>query len=90
MIASGAREAARLDKLLSLRSLVALRLLSSFGGYFLLSVRRPINAPLRYAHLLQLFYSLMNMSFKLDLSRRFGRAGFLAFWLLNYVGMLSV
>ena len=50
MIASGAREAARLDKLLSLRSLIALRLLSSFGGYFLLSVRHLTQSPSIYTN----------------------------------------
>jgi hypothetical protein len=59
--------------------------------------------------LLQLFYSLLSLSFKINLTfkwavfiirlrtnpisdffDRFGDAGFLVFWMVNWVGMLSV
>ncbi|KJA24382.1 hypothetical protein HYPSUDRAFT_214573 [Hypholoma sublateritium FD-334 SS-4] len=74
MMGSGAREASRLDKTLSTRSLIILRYVSSFASYLVVS----------------LFYSLLSLAFKLPLTRKFGHSGFLVFWGLNYAGMLSV
>ncbi|KAF8153410.1 hypothetical protein B0H34DRAFT_104331 [Crassisporium funariophilum] len=74
MIGHAAREASGLDKSLSTQSLITLRLISSFSAYFIIS----------------LFYSLLNVAFQIDLTRRFGHAGFMVFWMVNYAGMLSV
>ncbi|KAF9478431.1 hypothetical protein BDN70DRAFT_808791 [Pholiota conissans] len=74
MIAYSAREASGIDGMLKLRSLIILRLVSSFFGYFFLSF----------------FYSLLNLAFKLNLTRRYGYWGFIIFWMLNWAGMLSV
>lgn len=74
MITLTAREISGLNKSLSLRNLIHLRFASSFGAYFFLS----------------LFYSLLNAAFHLPMSRKFGHAGFILFWMLSYVGMLSV
>ncbi|KAG6888299.1 hypothetical protein C0995_009298 [Termitomyces sp. Mi166 len=74
MIAYGAREAAGLNKNLTLRSLIITRFVSSFVSYFFLA----------------LFYSLVTLAFQLDFTRKFGRAGFVVFWMLNWAGMLSV
>ncbi|TFK39062.1 hypothetical protein BDQ12DRAFT_604534 [Crucibulum laeve] len=74
MIGNGAREASGLNRLLTFRSLIALRFLSPLVGYFFLS----------------LFYSLLNVAFHLDLGATFGRAGFMVFWMLNWCGMLAV
>ncbi|KJA16085.1 hypothetical protein HYPSUDRAFT_71604 [Hypholoma sublateritium FD-334 SS-4] len=74
MIAHGAREASGIDKILRLRSLIIVRLVSSMFGYFFLS----------------LFYALLNLAFKIDLTRRYGNWGFIIFWMLNWIGMLSV
>lgn len=38
----------------------------------------------------QLFYALLSLAFQLDFTRKFGHAGFLIFWMLNWAGMLSV
>ncbi|KAF8884553.1 hypothetical protein CPB84DRAFT_1789019 [Gymnopilus junonius] len=73
MVGFGAREASGFDKSLHIRSLIALRLISSFGAYFFIS----------------LFYSLLSVAFQLPLNNRFGNAGFLLFWMLNYAGMLA-
>lgn len=74
MITLTAREISGLNKGLSLRNLIFLRFASSFGAYFILS----------------LLYSLLNVAFHLPMSRKFGHAGFILFWMLSYVGMLSV
>ncbi|KAF8189646.1 hypothetical protein BJ912DRAFT_925825 [Pholiota molesta] len=73
MVAHGAREASGINDILKLRSLVIVRLVSSLFGYFFLSF----------------FYSLLNLAFKLNLTRRYGSGGFMIFWMLNWVGMLS-
>ncbi|KAF8878034.1 hypothetical protein CPB84DRAFT_1794502 [Gymnopilus junonius] len=73
-IAYNARHVSGLNNLLSLRSLIIVRLVSSMTGYFFLSF----------------FYSLLNVAFKLNLSRKYGHAGFVIFWMLNWMGMLSV
>ncbi|KAG6909241.1 hypothetical protein DXG01_001423 [Tephrocybe rancida] len=74
MICNGARDAASLNRNLSLRSLIVTRFVSSFGAYFFVS----------------LFYALVSLAFQLDFSRKFGHSGFLVFWMLNWIGMLSV
>ncbi|CAA7263441.1 unnamed protein product [Cyclocybe aegerita] len=74
MVAYGARQASGVNRILDLKSLIILRLTTSFLGYFFLS----------------LFYSLLSLAFKLDFTRRYGHSGFFLFWMLNYFGMLSV
>ncbi|KAH6912230.1 hypothetical protein BKA70DRAFT_829109 [Coprinopsis sp. MPI-PUGE-AT-0042] len=75
MTGYAARQSSGLDKNLRLRSLIMLRLASSFGAYFVIS----------------LFYSLLNETFGLTTSATFGRAnGFMILWMLNWIGMLSV
>ncbi|KAF8884554.1 hypothetical protein CPB84DRAFT_1789023 [Gymnopilus junonius] len=74
LISNGAREASRLNRLLSFKSLVSLRLASSVLAYFFLS----------------LIYSLLNLAFHLDLSHTYGHAGFMAFWVFNWVYMMAV
>ncbi|KAF9523174.1 hypothetical protein CPB83DRAFT_898993 [Crepidotus variabilis] len=74
MIAHGAREASGVNRILTTKSLISLRMTSSALGYLLLSF----------------FYSLLNLAFKLNVSHKYGRAGFLVFWMLQYIGMLSV
>ncbi|KAJ2917989.1 hypothetical protein MD484_g2447, partial [Candolleomyces efflorescens] len=74
MIAQNAREASGYHKTLSTKNLIILRLSSSTFAYFMIS----------------LFYSLMNLAFKLDVTRKFGRGGFMVFWMVNYIGMLAV
>jgi len=74
MIGFNSRQLSGLEQLLSTRSLIILRMVSSFSAYFFIS----------------LFYSLLSLAFKLDVSRKFGHSGFMVFWMLNYVGILSV
>lgn len=74
MIGWGAREVSGLERTLTYRSLVTLRLISCFIDYFFVA----------------LFYSLLNLAFKLDVFRKFHRAGFVIFWMLGWVGMLAV
>ncbi|KAF8644054.1 hypothetical protein AX16_008707 [Volvariella volvacea WC 439] len=74
MIANTAREASGLAHTLSTRNLIILRLGTAFIGYFFLS----------------LFYSLLSVAFQLPLTRWFGKAGFMIFWMLNWIGMASV
>ncbi|KAF5369660.1 hypothetical protein D9615_010234 [Tricholomella constricta] len=74
MIAYGARDAAGLNRSLTLRSLILTRFATAFIAYFIVS----------------LFYSLLTLAFQLDFTRKFGKAGFVVFWMLNWVGMLSV
>lgn len=74
MIGLNAREISGLERVLGTASIVKLRLASVFTIYFLVS----------------LFYSLLSLAFQVDFSRRFGHGGFVLFWLVNYIGMLSV
>ncbi|KAF9461424.1 hypothetical protein BDZ94DRAFT_812758 [Collybia nuda] len=73
MIAFGAREVSGLNMSLTLPSLITLRLVSSFLAYFIVS----------------LFYALLSLAFKLSFTRKFGSSGFVIFWMLNWLGMLS-
>ncbi|TFK37433.1 hypothetical protein BDQ12DRAFT_685318 [Crucibulum laeve] len=74
MIGNAARTLSGFDTLLTTRSLVVLRLGTSFIAYLILS----------------LFYCLLSVAFQLDLTRKFGHGGFMVFWMLNYCGMLTV
>ncbi|KAF8965752.1 hypothetical protein BDZ97DRAFT_1810828 [Flammula alnicola] len=74
MIAYSARDFSGLDKTMPLPKLIVLRFVSAFGAYFVIS----------------LFYSLLSLAFQLDTTRKFGHSGFLVFWMLNYVSMLSL
>ncbi|KAJ7901270.1 hypothetical protein B0H13DRAFT_2028515 [Mycena leptocephala] len=73
MVSSGARDAARLDTRLALRSLVVVRLVTSTIAYFFLA----------------LFYTLLSRAFQLPFDCRFGSAGLVIFWMLNWIGMLA-
>ncbi|KAK0222406.1 hypothetical protein IW262DRAFT_1474117 [Armillaria fumosa] len=74
MIGVSAREVSGLQDKLTTGSLVRVRLTSVFIAYFMIS----------------LFYSLLSRAFQVDFSRKFGDAGFVIFWMLNFVGMLAV
>ncbi|KAJ7673380.1 hypothetical protein B0H17DRAFT_1083245 [Mycena rosella] len=67
MISNAGRLASGLDTHLTLRSLIALRLVTPFIAYFILS---------------RAFRSRSTAS-------AFGRAGFVIFWMLSYLGMLA-
>ncbi|KIK68776.1 hypothetical protein GYMLUDRAFT_154334 [Collybiopsis luxurians FD-317 M1] len=73
-IGLSARQMSGLEMHLTTSSIIRLRLASSFIAYFFLS----------------LFYSLLSLAFQVDFSRKFGSAGFVLFWMLNWVGMLAV
>ncbi|KAJ7737932.1 hypothetical protein B0H16DRAFT_1730099 [Mycena metata] len=108
MVSSGARDAARLDTRLALRSLVVVRLVTSTIAYFFLAVRYifPLNIMSIVCGLptstygMQLFYTLLSRAFQLPFDRRpwmwtltrtdrFGSAGLVIFWMLNWIGMLA-
>ncbi|KAJ7275932.1 hypothetical protein C8J57DRAFT_1177506 [Mycena rebaudengoi] len=72
-ISAGAREASGIEQRLTLSSLLRVRLVSSCGSYFFIS----------------LFYALLSLAFKVSFDRRFGRAGFVVFWMLNWLGMTA-
>ncbi|KIY68806.1 hypothetical protein CYLTODRAFT_421258 [Cylindrobasidium torrendii FP15055 ss-10] len=74
MLGLTAREASGLERSLTTASLIRLRLISVFVAYFVLS----------------LFYSLLSLAFQVDFTSKFGHSGFVIFWMLNWVGMLSV
>ncbi|KAJ4473150.1 hypothetical protein J3R30DRAFT_3296823 [Lentinula aciculospora] len=73
-IGLSARLTSGLETHLTTVSIIRLRLVSSFMTYFFLS----------------LFYSLLSRAFQVDFSRKFGSAGFVLFWMLNWAGMLAV
>ncbi|KAJ7841771.1 hypothetical protein B0H13DRAFT_2255792 [Mycena leptocephala] len=73
MISASAREASGLENLLTLRSLIQVRFATSFVAYFFIS----------------LFYTLLSRAFQLPFDRQFGSAGFIVFWMLNWIGMLA-
>lgn len=76
MIGLSAREISGLDNHLTTTSLILLRLGSVYIAYFFLS----------------LFYSLLSRAFQVDFSSnpQFRSAGFIVFWMVNYIGMLSL
>ncbi|KAG2018543.1 hypothetical protein CC2G_007972 [Coprinopsis cinerea AmutBmut pab1-1] len=73
MTALGAREASQYQHTLSTPRLILLRLASAFGAFFFVS----------------LMYCLLNLAFQIDLNRKYGHGGFMVFWMVNFVGMLS-
>ncbi|KAJ7739611.1 hypothetical protein B0H16DRAFT_1891055 [Mycena metata] len=72
-VSAAARQAAGLETRLTLGSLIRVRMSTSFLAYFVIS----------------LFYTLLSRAFQLPFSRHFGGAGFVIFWMLNWVGMLA-
>lgn len=74
LIGSGARMASGIEMRLTTKSLIKVRLYSTIALYFMISI----------------FYSTLSRAFQADFDTKFGRAGFFIFWMLNFVGMLSV
>lgn len=74
MIGFVAREKTNLRRLLTYRSLVQLRLATSFIAYFILS----------------LFDSLLALAFQLNVNKKFGHGGFMVFWMVNFLGMCTM
>ncbi|KAJ7076436.1 hypothetical protein C8R44DRAFT_655383, partial [Mycena epipterygia] len=75
LVSTGARQASGLEQRLTLGSLIRLRLVTAFVGYLFVT----------------LFYTLLSRAFQLPFDRRYvvGRAGFVIFWMLTWVGMLA-
>ncbi|KAJ7174352.1 hypothetical protein C8R46DRAFT_892399 [Mycena filopes] len=73
LVSAGARAATGIENLLTLGSLIRVRLTTSFVAYFFIS----------------LFYTLLNRAFQLPFSRHFGHVGIVIFWMLNWSGMLA-
>ncbi|KAF7350864.1 DUF3533 domain-containing protein [Mycena sanguinolenta] len=73
LLSNGARMYTGLDQRLSLGSLIRVRLITCFVGYFFVA----------------LFYTLLSLAFKLPFDTRYGKAGFVIFWMLNWIGMLA-
>ncbi|KAJ7198449.1 hypothetical protein GGX14DRAFT_181124 [Mycena pura] len=73
LVSNAARVASGLEQRLTLGSLIWVRLLTAIGAYFFVA----------------LFYALLSCAFRLPLGRRFGKAGFVIFWMLNWVGMAA-
>ncbi|KAF5328407.1 hypothetical protein D9619_013303 [Psilocybe cf. subviscida] len=74
LVANGARLGSGLNRLLTLRSLIALRFCSAAAIYLFFS----------------LIYSLLNLMFGVRLTHTFGHAGFVLFWLGTWIYMLAV
>lgn len=74
LIGSAARMTSGVEMRLTTKSLIKVRLVSTFALYFVIS----------------LFYSTVSRAFQVDFDRKFGSAGFVIFWMVNFVGMLSV
>ncbi|PPR00314.1 hypothetical protein CVT24_004601 [Panaeolus cyanescens] len=70
----GAREKAGLTQRLQTGSMIMLRFATLFLAYFFLS----------------LLYSLLAMGFGLEFGKKFGHAGFVIFWMLNWSNMLAL
>ncbi|KAJ7184955.1 hypothetical protein C8R46DRAFT_468661 [Mycena filopes] len=73
MVSSGARQASGVENTLTLGSIIWLRLLTSVVAYFFIAI----------------FYTLLSRAFQLPFDRRFGSAGLVIFWMLNWIGMLA-
>ncbi|KAJ7147897.1 hypothetical protein C8R43DRAFT_925992 [Mycena crocata] len=73
MVSGAAREVSGLESRLALGSLIRVRITTSFVAYFFVS----------------LIYTLLSRAFQLPFSRYFGPAGFVIFWMLNWIGMLA-
>ncbi|KAK0438218.1 hypothetical protein EV421DRAFT_1714431 [Armillaria borealis] len=74
LIGFAARMTSGVEMKLTTKSLIKVRLVSTFALYFVIS----------------LFYSTVSRAFQVDFDRKFGSAGFVIFWMVNFVGMLSV
>ncbi|KAJ7706689.1 hypothetical protein B0H17DRAFT_1156325 [Mycena rosella] len=73
MISAAARQASGFEERLALGSLIRVRITTSFAAYFFIA----------------LFYTLLSRAFQLPFDRRFGSAGLVIFWMLNWIGMLA-
>ncbi|KAJ6631325.1 hypothetical protein B0H10DRAFT_1772417, partial [Mycena sp. CBHHK59/15] len=73
LISNGARQTSGIERHLALGSLVRVRLATSFAAYFFIA----------------LFYTILGRAFQLPFNRRFGEAGFVIFWMFNWIGMLA-
>lgn len=73
-LGAGARFLSGLERKLSTPSLIKLRLTSILTMYFFIS----------------LFYSTLSAAFQVDFGRKYGNAGFLIFWALNFLAMCAV
>ncbi|EJD42086.1 hypothetical protein AURDEDRAFT_105676 [Auricularia subglabra TFB-10046 SS5] len=74
MINTGARLGSGLDNLLTLRSLVAVRIAAPLGIYFLVSW----------------FYAFISLAFQVPFSRFHGRGGFVIYWAISFFGMSAL
>jgi hypothetical protein len=75
MTGQGARDASGLTRKLSTRTLIILRLTSSFVAYFFISVCPRCHPTFWYRNLtssFQLFYCLLSLAFNLDFTRKYG------------------
>ncbi|KAG2018542.1 hypothetical protein CC2G_007971 [Coprinopsis cinerea AmutBmut pab1-1] len=73
MVAFGARTLSGYEHSLSTTRLLILRFVSIFAGFFFIS----------------LMYCLLNLAFQLDVTRKYGHAGFVVFWMVNFLGTLA-
>ncbi|SJK97669.1 uncharacterized protein ARMOST_00922 [Armillaria ostoyae] len=69
-----ARQVSGLERMLTFRSLIQLRLLTPLLLYLVISC----------------FYALLSLAFKLPFERKFGRSGFVVYWMLSFCGMSAV
>ncbi|KAG7441803.1 uncharacterized protein BT62DRAFT_907367 [Guyanagaster necrorhizus] len=74
LIGGAARMTSGIEMKLTTKSLIKVRLYSTIALYFMISI----------------FYSTLSRAFQADFNTKFGRAGFIIFWMLNFVGMLAV
>ncbi|KAF8988553.1 hypothetical protein BDQ17DRAFT_1414609 [Cyathus striatus] len=72
--AAMARGASGYQGKLSFWRLIGLRYLTSFTAYFFISF----------------FFCLLSLAFKVNFSRHYGHAGFVIYWMLNYLLMLTL
>lgn len=68
-----AREVSGLNRHLTLRSLIAVRFISSLGSFFIIA----------------LFYSFLSLAFLVKFDRHYGSSGFVIFWMINWLEMSS-
>jgi len=66
--------ASGVERRLTLRSLLAVRLIVPLVVYFIVS----------------LFYSLVSVAFQVSFNRVFGHAGFVIYWMLSFLGMAAL
>ncbi|KAK0504602.1 hypothetical protein EDD18DRAFT_1305080 [Armillaria luteobubalina] len=79
-----ARQVSGLERMLTFRSLVHLRLLTPLLLYFVISV----GAVNRFHS--SAFYALLSLAFRLPFERKFGHSGFVVYWMLSFCGMSAV